>query len=79
MLNGKKVQQFYEKYVDGSDYSSSKRIIEKQLINKGIFTGKPFEVKSYAARGVEVKLEAIVIKESISNLYRNEEKLLKLK
>lgn len=74
MLNGKKVQQFYEKYVDGSDYSSSKRLIEKQLISKGIFTGKPFKVKSYAARGVEVELEAIVIDESLSNLYRNEEK-----
>ena len=73
-LNGKKVQQFYEKYVEGTDYSSSKKIIEKQLINKGIFTNKPFKVKSYAARGVKVTLEAKVIKESIESLYRSSEK-----
>lgn len=68
ILNGQKVQKFYDSYVTDISYQSSRSIIEKNLISKKanysftnadipIFTGKPLNVKSYAARSSDFTYE----------------------
>ena len=68
ILNGQKVQKFYDSYVSDISYQSSRSIIEKNLISRkethsfisegrSIFTGKPLKVKSYAARSSDFTYE----------------------
>lgn len=68
LLNGQKVQKFYESYVSNASYVKSKKIIEKNLITKQekhtltepkgtIFLGKPLKVQSYAARSSDFSYE----------------------
>jgi len=83
ILNGQKVQGFYDSYVSDISYQNSMSIIEKNLISNEethafintdgpIFIGKPLNVKSYAARSSDFTYEEKLGQE-IKYLYRKQE------